>query len=580
MGWPEWRISEIITARPQARVNQLGYLLGRPKQATLISDAREPVGFAVRDRDGGIAHTGLSQVWRVRPEPTSGLNVHVVDFSALNLPGAGFRIEAGAQISHPFEIRSRLYERLTADALRFFYVMRSGTPISDSVAPGYGRPAGHLGRPPNRGDLAVPAWTGPEAQQLYPEWRCEGTFDVSGGWYDAGDYGKYVTSGAIAVWQLLSTLDLLRRADETTGSELADMIRTECRWQLDWLLRMRVPDSDPLAGLAFHRVHGTRWSPMPGWAHEDPTERVLHRPSTAASLHVAAATAQGARLFRPTDPAYAQTLLDAARSAYQAALRHPRLIAPDDHAKFGGGPYSDDRLEDDFYWAAAELWLATSEEIYRQQLADSPQHAAEAFDPGGYDFDRVTAPARLDLALVGDDVGDNTQAIESVRRGADRMVELQRQQPWGQPYAPTEGWDWGSNGRILNNLVVMAAAHLLSGVPSYADAVATGMDYLLGRNGLGQSYITGYGTDYSCHQRTRQFGHDLDPALPPPLQGVLAGGANSRPSPDFPYDSRLLGLPPQCCYLDEPTSEVTNDVCIRWNAPLVWVATYLSAVSG
>jgi endoglucanase len=579
VGWPEWRISEVITARPQARVNQLGYLLGRPKQATLISDATEPVHFIVRDRHGGVAHTGLSQVWPVRPEPTSGLNVHVLDFTVLNMPGADFRIEAGAQISQPFEITSRLYERLTADALRFFYVMRSGTPILDSVAPGYGRPAGHLGRPPNRGDLAVPAWTGPEAQQLYPEWGCRGTFDVSGGWYDAGDYGKYVTSGAIAVWQLLSTLDLLRRADHTPVSELADMIRAECRWQLDWLLRMQVPDSDPLAGLVFHRVHGTRWSPMPGWAHEDPTERVLHRPSTAASLHMAAVTAQGARLLGATDPAYAQTLLEAARSAYQAALRHPRLIAPDDHAKFGGGPYSDDRLEDDFYWAAAELWLATGEEIYRQQLANSPQHAAEAFEPSGYDFDRVTAPARLDLALVGNDVDENTQAIECVRRGADRLVELQRQQPWRQPYAPIEGWDWGSNGRILNNLVVIAVAHLLSGVSRYADAVATGMDYLLGRNGLGQSYITGYGTDYSRHQRTRQFGHDLDPALPLPPRGALAGGANSRPSPDFPYDSRLLGLPPQCCYLDEPTSEVTNDVCIRWNAPLVWVATYLNTVN-
>lgn len=39
---------------------------------------------------------------------------------------------------------------------------------------------------------------------------------------------------------------------------------------------------------------------------------------------------------------------------------------------------------------------------------------------------------------------------------------------------------------------------------------------------------------------------------------------------------RLVGLPPQCCYLDEPTSEVTNDVCVRWNAPLVRVASYLA----
>jgi endoglucanase len=578
--WPEWRVAEVMAARPRIRVNQLGYLPDRPKQATLVSDVKDPVDFTVRDQGGRAVYAGLSQPWSVRPEPTSGLSVHVLDFSSLNTSGSGFRIEVAAASSHPFEITRRLYDMLAADALRFFYLMRSGTPILDSVAPGYGRPAGHLGRPPNRCDLEVPAWTGPDAEQLYPEWRCEGTFDVSGGWYDAGDYGKYVTSGAIAVWRLLCTLDLLGRVDRSPSDGLADMIMNECRWQLDWLLRMQVPAGDPLAGLVFHRVHGTVWSPMPGWAHEDPTERVLHRPSTAASLHLAAVAAQGARLFCGSDPAYARTLLDAARIAYEAAQRHPPLIAPDDHAQFGGGPYSDARLEDDFYWAAAELWLATGEDTYRQQLTSSKQHVADAFDTTGFDFDNVTALARLDLALAGSNLADREQVVESVQRGADRLLELQRQQPWGQPYAPAEGWDWGSNGRILNNLVVVAVAYLVSGSSGYAGAVTLGMDYLLGRNALGQSYITGYGTDFSCHQRTRQFGHDLDPAFPPPPLGALAGGANSRPAPDFPYDSRLVGLPPQCCYLDEPTSEVTNDVCIRWNASLVWVATYLSTVAG
>ena len=154
-------------------------------------------------------------------------------------------------------------------------------------------------------------------------------------------------------------------------------------------------------------------------------------------------------------------------------------------------------------------------------------------------------------------------------------MRLQNTQPWGQPYLPKQGWDWGSNGRILNNLVVLVVAHLLTGDATYEDAVAIGMDHLLGRNALGQSYVTGHGTDDSHHQRTRQFGHDLDPAFPPPPPGALAGGPNSRPHPDFPYDARLDGLPPQCCYLDEPTSEVTNDICIRWNAPLVYVSSFL-----
>ena len=94
--------------------------------------------------------------------------------------------------------------------------------------------------------------------------------------------------------------------------DLEDAIRDECRWQLDWLLRMQVPAGSPLAGMAFHRVHGTEWSPLPGWPHEDPTRRVLHRPSTGATLHLAAVAAQGARLFRAVDPAYADRLLGAA----------------------------------------------------------------------------------------------------------------------------------------------------------------------------------------------------------------------------------------------------------------------------
>ena len=97
MSWPEWHISDVMTARPRVRVNQLGYLLGRPKQATLVSDAEEPVHFTVRGGDGVVLHSGLSQPWSVRPEPTSGLNVHVLDFTDLNVPGAGFRIRPATE---------------------------------------------------------------------------------------------------------------------------------------------------------------------------------------------------------------------------------------------------------------------------------------------------------------------------------------------------------------------------------------------------------------------------------------------------------------------------------------------------
>lgn len=126
--------------------------------------------------------------WAVRPEPTSGLDTHVIDLAAAGVEGADLRLKVeGGHRSHPFLIGTDAYGRLGRDALCVFRLLRSGTPLADDVPAGYARPAGHAGRPPNRGDTAVPAWSGPDADRVYPGWQCSGTFDVSGGWYDAGD---------------------------------------------------------------------------------------------------------------------------------------------------------------------------------------------------------------------------------------------------------------------------------------------------------------------------------------------------------------------------------------------------------
>jgi endoglucanase len=525
-----------------------------------VSDARDPVAFAVRDRDGGVVARGATEPWPVRPDPASGIAVHVLDLSGLRARGEGFTVEVASERSHPFAVADDLYAPLMNDALAFFYLQRSGIAIDEARAPGYGRPAGHVG------DREVEAWTGLDAERLYPGWSCPGRFDVSGGWYDAGDHGKYVTSGALPVWQLLATVELLRRRGAAAGTQR--LLVEECRWQLDWLLRMQVPEGVVHAGLAFHRVHGSEWAPLPCRPHEDPTTRVLHRPSTAAALHLAAAAAAGARVLAD-DHAYAGRLLGAARTAYAAAQDEPGLLAPDDHGAFGGGPYADDDLADDRAWAAAELWLATREPAYERAARDALR--AGAFHAGGFDCDRVAPVAALDLALDGD-----AEAATCVVDAAERIVELQDRQPWGQPYGPADGWDWGSNGRILSNLVVLSVAHELGGRAEHRAAAARGMDYLLGCNALGQSYVTGYGTDFTRRQRVRHFAHALDPSFPAPPPGALAGGPTSKQHPGFPADPRLEGLAPQRCYLDEPTSETTNDVCIRWNAPLVWMAAFLT----
>ena len=549
----------LAAARPRVRVNQLGHRPDGPKRATVVTAAPAPLPFAVRTEGGRIVHTGLTEPWP-GPDPSSGLAVHTADFTALTGPYERLRLTADGATSHPFRIAADVYSGLAADALRFFHLQRSGVPISEATAPGYGRPAGHVGVPPNRGDTAVRGWSGPDAARLYPGWRLDRPLDVSGGWYDAGDHGKYVVNGGLSAALLLSA------AERAPAGPLAAALREEARWEVEWLLRMQVPAGERHAGLAFHRVHGDHWTPLPLAPHRDPSRRVLHRPSTAAALNLAAVAAQAARLL----PADRDRYLAAATTAYEAARREPDLLAPPDGGAFGGGPYDDATVADEFYWAAAELLLTTGEPRYGADVEASPCARGDVFDPDGFDWDEVAAPARMQLARAG------AADPAAVLAAADRLVALQRSQPWGQPYAPAGGWDWGSTGRILANLVVLATAHDLAGLPRHRAAALAGLDFVLGRNAHGLSFVTGHGTETAHRQRVRHFGHALDPAFPPPPPGSLAGGPASKHYPGFPGDPRFAGLPPQFCYLDEPTSETTNDVCIRWNAALVWMAAYAS----
>ena len=166
----------------------------------------------------------------------------------------------------------------------------------------------------------------------------------------------------MAVWQLLATIELIRRRGARTAwwARTEALLLEECRWQLDWLLRMQVPAGAPHAGMAFHRVHGTEWAPLPCWPHEDPTTRVLHRPSTAATLHLAAAAAHGARVFaddRRLRPPAARRGGAAHRAAQPSRCCWRRTIT----ARSAEARTRDDDLEDERAWAAAELWLVTAD---------------------------------------------------------------------------------------------------------------------------------------------------------------------------------------------------------------------------
>jgi len=592
---------------PRVRVNQVGYLPEGPKGATVVTDATTPLPWHLRNARGAVVASGTTAPRGV--DPSAGLNVQTVDFGWYTRRGTGYTLTVDGQTSHPFDIGDAAWQRLRRDAKTFFYTNRSGTPISDALAPGYGRAAGHVGVAPNRGDTAVPCQSlGDDSQRLLVEqgeqpWTCDYTSDVTGGWYDAGDHGKYVVNGGIAVAQLLQeyersqhapTADRRALGDRTlsipeAGNRVPDVL-DEARWELEWFLKMQVQPGHPMSGMVFHKVADADWTGLPLDPAADPQARVLYRPSTAATLNVAATAAQGARLFAPFDRAFSQRLLAAARTAYAAAQAHPAVYAPAPDATLdpnpGSGPYDDTDVSDEFYWAAAELYLTTNEAQYRRDVLSSPVHTADVFEAGGFSWGTVAPLARMDLATVPSRLGKAQlrQVRQSVLAAADRYLDDQAAQPFGQAYAPEGGlYAWGSNNAVLNNLQVLGTAFDLSGRAEYRDGVVRSTDYLLGRNALNLSYVTGYGDVFSQNQHSRLYAHQLDPSLPHPPAGTVAGGPNSTTATSGdPVSTPLFakGCAAQLCYVDDIGSWSTNEITVNWNSSLSWVASFVADQDG
>jgi len=561
---------------PRVRVNQVAYLPAGPKNATLVTGSTQPLPWQLKQADGKTVAHGRTVPRGM--DASSGQNVHSIDFGSYRKGGTGLTLVADGETSRPFDIGASAYDRLRRDSLKYYYTQRSGIAIRGDLRPGYARPAGHVDVAPNQGDSKVPCQPG----------VCDYTLDVTGGWYDAGDHGKYVVNGGISTWELLSTYERALHArtgqrdklgDGTlaipeSGNKVPDIL-DEARWEVEFMLKMQVPAGQPLAGMAHHKIHDEKWTGLPLLPSDDPQKRELHPPSTEATLNLAATAAQAARLYRPYDRPFAARALAAARKAWTAALAHPALHADPNDAT-GGGAYNDTDAQDEFYWAAAELYLSTGEKAFEQHILTSPVHTADIFGALGFDWARTAAAARLDLATVPSKLPGRDRIRQSVLKGADRYLTTLAAQPYGMPYAPDANvYDWGSNAQVLNNAVVIATAYDISGASKYRDGALQSMDYLLGRNALNMSYVTGYGEVNSHQQHSRWYARQLDPNMPSPPPGTLAGGPNS--SIQDPYaQSKLQGCVGQFCYIDDIQSWSTNEHAVNWNAALARMASFVA----
>ena len=561
------------------RLNQIGFLPDGPKRALLPSDSRTPLQWELVDRRGGSRAHGMTVP--LGDDRASGEHLHLIDFGAYREAGDNLRLVVGAVRSRPFRIGADIVARLPFDALNYFYQNRASTPIDARFAGGarWARPAGHA---PDRATCI----SGPDARG--DRWApCPYTLDVSRGWYDAGDQGKYVVNGGIAVWTLLDLYELGRArgrpffADGSAtlpeaGNGVNDLL-DEARWEIEFLLAMQVPQdtrmrlpvgpSQPgqtppfrdvdVSGMAHHKVADAHWTPLPTPPHLDRETRFLFPPSTAATLNLAAVAAQCARIWREIDAPFAARCLAAARRAYAAAKRNPELFYLGQFT--GSGGYFDRDVSDEFFWAAAELYTTTGEAAFAADLRGSPHLTDPLLEPA---WPRTAPLGAMTLAIVPNLLSRDEIAAQRARiaAAADRFLAEEAGEAYRIPYAAEcrapgampagaaasaqpgdHCYPWGSNSTLLNRAMLIALAGDFSGDPRYRAGVVDVMDYLLGRNPLDQSYISGWGARPMRNPHHRFWAHSLDAALPPPPPGVLSGGPNSTSLMADPVGSRFAG---------------------------------------
>jgi endoglucanase len=542
------------------KVNQVGFLPASQKLA--VVPAGGAASFAVVDAASGKqvfeGKLGTAASW-----DASGETVRLADFSGLNKPGK-YRIKVnGMPDSAPFAIDPDAYRSLEAAAIKSYYFQRTGTALLPQHAGQYARPFAH----PDTHVLVHPSAASAK--------RPAGTvISSSKGWYDAGDYNKYVVNSGITTWTLLqayaqfpSAFDKLSLNLPESGNGLPDILN-EVLWNLDWMATMQDPDD----GGVYHKLTNKVFDPfiMPEKA---TTPRYVVQKTTAAALDFAAVMATASRVLAKFDnlqPGRSARYLAAAEAAWRWALANPS-ITYQQPADVSTGAYGDKTLDDEFAWAATELLVSTGKDEYRAR-ARQPAALAKT-EPSWSD---VAALGWMSLAAGrlprGVDAGP---AKEHVVQLADRLAAQWKASPYRISMVKSD-FVWGSNAVLLNQAMVLAHAYQFTHRRDYLDAAQSALDYVLGRNAVGMSFVTGVGATSPMHPHHRPSESD---GIAAPVPGLIVGGPNPgqqdrKTCPGVPYPSAL----PALSYLDNVCSYASNEVAINWNAPLVYVTAALQSL--
>jgi len=544
-------------------INEVGYLNESPKKATVL----KPGTYQVIDKNSGsvvysgeATHKGL--------DTSSADDCYIFDFSDVKDDGL-YVIESsdGADKSATFSISNKVYDDLLTNLIKCLNYQRCGCELKKEHVGVYSHACCH----------SEPSIFLEDYVNKVPNPK---KYDMTGGWHDAGDFGKYISPAGVTVGHILYAYELYKDKVSMelnipeTGNGIPDCLN-EVKYELDWMLKMQSDN-----GGVYHKVTGFSHCAfqMP---EDDHDQMLIYAVSSMATADFAASMAIASRVYREFDEEYADKTLNAARAAF-------KWLTENDFTGFKNpegsntGDYGDISDEDERLWAAAEMLRSDADgdtDSYRSMLekyvfSDIPKTDFGWTDVAGFSL----------LSVLTDEnhtAGEKVEKVlyEALFKEADRLIDIMNGAGYELAMEDND-FVWGSNMVVTNRgmLFVLAAwvlenrkeasDYTKKNASLYLEAAQNQAHYILGRNALGRSYVTGFGEHAFRNPHNRPTAAD---GIDDPMPGWVSGG----PFKDF-LDADALkiipkGTAPMKCHADVVGSYSTNEITIYWNSSMVFM---------
>jgi endoglucanase len=537
-------------------VNKTGYLTGSVKHVYFSNSSDS---FYVFNKTNNSLAFKNSLVLIKENDPSTGMILYRGDFSSLQLPGDYYITNKSNLRSSDFKLSQSVFNDVFKKSLKAFYFQRCGTALFSSNAGLYQHSVCH---------------------------RFDGFFHFSsdtsgfklatGGWHDAGDFGKYVVNAGITVGTLLLAYQLFPdffKSDDLnipeSGNNIPDIL-DEVKYELEWLLKMQSRSGGVYTKLTRENFAGFI---MP---QNDGVTRYIYEISSTATGNFAAVMAMAFRAFKNFDSSFADNCLFASRKAWNFLSTNNSIVPSGGFKNPLGtntGEYGDNNDTDERLWASSELFRSTGElEFQNYFLAN---YSKAGLFSSAMNWQNVNSMSQLSY-LLNDSPQVNaivkTDLQNALLNLCNSLVNVINQNGFNVAISPGN-YNWGSNSEVLNRALLLIIANYLSSNKDYYDAALSQLNYILGINVLNISFVTGVGDKYPMHPHHRPSSAD---GISEPIPGMLVGGPNQYLSDGILTSRFNSSTPPALCYIDDEGSYASNEIAINWNAPLVFVAGFFN----